>query len=221
MNIVKHFTTSFDRNSYDEVVSLGTCCHPSFLIRDHNLSKQKKSYPFDWLATDSVDSIIYAIENDFKSFLETTIKKLPPTYNYDSLNIETYRFVIPHHTKEQFEIGYARKINNMLHLFTTPEIKKVLFILECHPFCRCTNEQAIRLTNVLNKKNKNNMQIHILIVNEYEEHEDIVEPVGLESTCFVVSVKGKGIPTGFNKNVTSIQLCDERTHSVYREIHLL
>lgn len=221
MKIVKHFETVFDKNTYDEVVSLGTCCHPSFLIRDHHLSKNKKSYPFDWLATDSVDSIISAIDNNFVSFLETTIKKLPPTYNYDSLNIEKYRFVIPHHTKEQFETGYARKVDNMLNLFTSTNIKKILFILECHPFCRCTNEQAMKLTTVLNNKNKNNAEIHILIVNEYEEYEDIIEPIGLESNCFIVSVQGKGIPTGFNRDVTSIQLCDERTHFVYREIQLI
>lgn len=221
MKVIKHFETLFDRHTYDEIVSLGTCCHPSFLIRDHRLSKNKKSYPFDWLATDSIDSIISAIDNDFEFFLETTVKKLPPTYDYDSLNIEKYRFVIPHHTKERFEIGYARKINNMLHLFKSPEVKNVLFILECHPFCRCTNAQAIKLTTVLNKKNKNNAKHHILIVNEYEEHEDIIEPLGLEQNCFIVSVKGKGIPTGFNKDVTSIQLCDERTHAVYKEIKLV
>jgi hypothetical protein len=171
MKLFKNFDT-IDFNVYDEIVTLGTCCHPTFFIRDYNLSKGKKSYPFDWISTDSIEDIIKVLNNDFKDFIELSNRRLDPTYNYEALTTTNYRFVIPHHTSEKFKSLYPNKIKNLMDLYNST--KHVLFILECHPYSKCTELNAKEIVEILKQKAPN-CNINLLIINEFSDNDSLFE----------------------------------------------
>ncbi len=221
MSITKHFSTINFRD-YDELISLGTCCHPTFFIRDHQLSKDRKSYPFDWIATDSIESIIDALTQSFHEFSQTITRKLTPTYNYDALTTEHYRFVIPHHTKSAFETQTKKKIQSFFDLFSQESNKKVLFLLECHPINRCTPENANKLIQIL-KQLGPTLTITLLIVNEYKQNEQIEENVHefpQPPECFLVTHQDNERYLGddYSEHYCQLTPCDDRTHKVYKQI---
>ena len=108
MNLFKSTLTPLPYHDFDEVISLGMCCEPTFLIRRQGLSKQKKSYPFDWVSCTTVDHMIQLCENHFQGYtdLETRIHPI----HGEQLCPKTYDIVIPHHTKDTFPGIVAKKI---------------------------------------------------------------------------------------------------------------
>jgi len=57
---------------YDDVVSLGMCCEPVFVIQHFKLSNL--SYPFDWSVIPSIEDLCDIINDDFEGYFDFEIK---------------------------------------------------------------------------------------------------------------------------------------------------
>lgn len=155
---------------YDEVISLGTCCESTFLIRKFNLSKPKKSYPFDWVSLLDPSMVINAIVNDFDGYTsESNLEKIINPYTgLEQLSNLKYRFIIPHHTKEEFIEKYTQKIQNWRYL---DKKGRKLFILKCHSYSRVSNDNIYSLLEILVERYGD---IHLFVMREYREEEDLL-----------------------------------------------
>ena len=202
MEFETNFKGIIDVFSYDEVVSLGGCCEPTFLIRNFKLSKLKKSYPFDWVSINSIQEVARTINNDFEQYLEKYIKKNIITNIYQ-LFTKHYDIVIPHHSDEEFKKMFSEKIDNLRNLFKSE--MNVLFILKCHKHNRCTPEEAINIITTIRSKAPK-LSFTLFIVIEYENEEIEVEKniMSFPQECKVVYLKG-------------IIRCDDEQHDFWKQ----
>ena len=161
----KNHPEHINLSEFQEVVSLGTCCEPTFNIRNKHLSKQKRSYPFDWLAFYSVQDIIRLLSNDFDRFTDTKMNP-NPFFPRNQVSGAYYNFTVPHHTSQEFKEKYTRKVQSLRNLFQTDS--KVLFILKCHFYTPCTPDMAHELVSILHR-NAPRLSVTLLLITEHSE----------------------------------------------------
>jgi len=58
--------TAIPKEEYDAIISLGNNCANTIILREAGL--QEKTFPFDWLASDSFESRIIMLINGFRDF---------------------------------------------------------------------------------------------------------------------------------------------------------
>ena len=172
--------TKIDVNEYDSVISLGCCCENTFAIRKLPLNKQKISYPFDWIAIYDVDDICKLIENRFDKFDEVIMtNNIHVDKPIKQLKCVYYDIYFPHHTEMKFNMIFNRKIEVFYNELNSD--KKILFLLKCHRYNKCSSQQARRLISILNTFK---CKYKLLIINEFDTEDKGVYP----NECIVYQI---------------------------------
>jgi hypothetical protein len=142
-------------NKYNHVISLGTCCETSFVIRNFF---DTPYYPFDWFAIDNIIDVINIIDNDFEDFLNL---------HYDNekklIKISKYQIYSSHFASiDECKSKLQRRVDRFKNVLLTGD--KLLFIVKMHYSQQPDNVTILNLKNVLLKKTKN--PFLLLVVKE-------------------------------------------------------
>ena len=115
------------------IASLGPRCHTAYFLKRNQLKKE--SYPFDWIFS-SIDMIIHCLEDDFKTFLDTSYYSIQDEnsekqqHSYYSENPSEILFNHHNPLKEKDHLYFKRCIRRFKNLLVRPELKMfVLFFL--------------------------------------------------------------------------------------------
>lgn len=153
--------------NYDEIVCIGGCCEPSFIIS--YFKHTNNTFPFDWCLVKNIDSVTDVISNNFIDFDQLNIDTEDLYIDQKMLRVGNKDIYIAHYN-DKTAIEYSIKVNNFKNLLITN--KKILFLWKSHIYRNPKPEEFTRFINILNKLYPQ-LIYDILVVNEYDDLEDI------------------------------------------------
>lgn len=173
--------TAIPKEEYDAIISLGNNCASTIILREAGL--QEKTFPFDWLASDSFESRILMLINGFKDFFNREDFFIREDYIATDKKFDAYKnhrteFYFYHDfSKEQsfddvfdeVKVKYERRIKRLYEKIAVS--KKILFVWFDKKNV-LTNQQINNAYALLSKKFPN-QNISFLIL-ENDENVDLI-----------------------------------------------
>lgn len=147
---------------FKNIISLGHFCSPA--MEFERLGCRKYSFPFDWLITPNLNSVMDLIENHFTDFLNEEymyqLKQFPSYYRNIKVNVDFYHDFSPLKSFDSQILDtsnkYKRRIERFYNQIKSPTL-----------FCRyITKEDYENITETHNRL--------LTIIKDYNKENDIV-----------------------------------------------
>ena len=148
------------RKQFDQIISLGSFC--SVAMELEKIGLRSASYPFDWLISESFESVIGLIKSNFDSFLDPcdiSVENKPHVYYKESLKIHFHHDFNASDALDvqipQVEKKYQRRIRR----FYSDICKPTLFVRYCirpedEVFVRENEDAILRYLQSFNPENR-------------------------------------------------------------------
>lgn len=150
-----------------EAVGIGFCCEISFVISQLQLAS--KPYPFDWCLVKNIVDVAKIIESDFIDF-ENLHEETEDLYHPQvMLKIGNSDVYIPH-ALPTIKEDKQKHIQNFFELIESK--KKIIFIYKGHIYRYPTINDFETFSNIIKKKYPS-LEFKLVIVNEYDDTQDI------------------------------------------------
>lgn len=192
--------------NYDEVITLGRCCEPCFVIRHFKLSNL--SYPFDWATVPSINGLCEVLKSDFKPYYDMKMNVSEEFYPDQYLHAGNTKVGFPH---GDIEMTKHKKIDNFRKMLLSG--KRILFVIKSHLERNVTLEEADKIVKTLQEL-PSNITFKLLIVNEYTSEDTIIDDY---SNPHVIVCNIFGVNSNINSNYDTkyIVHCDINTNPQY------
>lgn len=150
-----------------EVVGIGFCCEMSFVISQLQLAS--KPYPFDWCLVKNIVDVAKIIENDFIDF-ENLHEATEDLYTPQVMLKIGHRNVYIPHALPSIKEDKKNHIQNFIDLVNSN--KKIIFMYKGHVYQYPTISDFQAFSEIIKKKYPS-LEFKLVIVNEYDDTQDI------------------------------------------------
>ncbi len=170
-----------NKGGYSLIISLGTHCFTSFLMKYSGLKTQ--SYPFDWIFS-STKMVTHCINDDFDIFMNDSFHEpvalidRPNAQDYNKCNHTYYRdnfginFLFNHHSMDELEnVEYfSRCISRLRDAFSSTE---ATLAVQCFRKQTTEREDFLELSDAIKRRAPN---MDLLSISIDESRNDLVMP---------------------------------------------